>query len=520
MKAITVLLQTKQPVLATSFQGDPNSDVSYSYLPGSMMRGALIGRYLKRHQLPDDILKDPTVSRLFFDGTTRYLNAYLFTGEQRSLPVPFSWNQPKTAEIPCRIYDLRCTDREDLEGEDIALKSVSAEFCTVQDDQATFYSEDRRINIHNLRNRRRGRSVDGSGEIFRYDAIDARQTFQAVILCEDADVGTLVGLLDPTDFWVGGSQSAGYGHTQIQDVKVCDRWTETNVQLTEPLKRKMLSITLLSDMILRDQWGQAVADPQMLMQTLEAKLQIPLTLTQSFIRNTLIGGFNRKWGLPLPQVQALSAGSVFVCEPIVLSAQQIQDLEAQSIGDRTVDGFGRIAINWLEEHGEFQAILPQEKFRSGSISLSESSRQIASEMAERLLRQKMEQILRDQVERFEIETTAITNSQLSRLIIVARQALQSASEDESSLCLVRSLLKCLPSNARGKFERTKVKHSNKSFDQQILDWLKEPRGWITNPPLVTIVADQQLELSDQLARKYTLRLIIAVAKKIRKEESE
>ena len=28
MKAITLTLQTEQPILATSFQGDPNSDVS------------------------------------------------------------------------------------------------------------------------------------------------------------------------------------------------------------------------------------------------------------------------------------------------------------------------------------------------------------------------------------------------------------------------------------------------------------------------------------------------------------
>ena len=28
MKAITLSLKTQQPVLATSFQGDPNSDVS------------------------------------------------------------------------------------------------------------------------------------------------------------------------------------------------------------------------------------------------------------------------------------------------------------------------------------------------------------------------------------------------------------------------------------------------------------------------------------------------------------
>lgn len=86
MKAVTFLLHTQQPILATSLQGDPNSDVSYPYIPGSMIRGVLIGRYLKRHGLreTEDILDNqsfPDVTRLFFDdGKTRYLNAYPTAG--------------------------------------------------------------------------------------------------------------------------------------------------------------------------------------------------------------------------------------------------------------------------------------------------------------------------------------------------------------------------------------------------------------------------------------------------------
>ncbi|MCU0552274.1 MAG: hypothetical protein MUC48_23335 [Leptolyngbya sp. Prado105] len=509
MKTITFLLQTKQPVLATSFQGDPNSDVSYSYLPGSMLRGALISRYLKRHSLHDsDILQDATVRRLFFDGTTSYLNAYLFTGEKRSLPVPLSWSQPKMEELPCSVYDLAQNDPEQVE--DISLKSVSQSFCTVCEDQAVFYSEQRRINIHNLRNRRRGRSVDGSGEIFRYDAIETGQTFQAVILCEDADIEVLQSLFDPTDFWLGGSQSAGYGHTQIQDIKVCDRWTEVDVSPAERTKRQKLTITLLSDLILRDQWGQTVADPQIFVDLIAARLGASLSLQQSFARSTLVGGFNRKWGLPLPQVQAFLAGSVFLFEGVDLTTQQIQTLESQSFGERIVEGFGRIAVNWTEEHNQFNGNLPEEKISIGSLQLSESSREIASAMAERLLRQKLEQLVRDQVGRFELETKTITNTQLSRLMLLARQELQNPSNQ------IRALFEHLPANALWQFERTKVRGDGQSFNQQILNWLNEPTAWIANLPTVTI-ADQRLEVDERLAREYTLRLIIAVTKKIKEE---
>ncbi|NJK73166.1 MAG: hypothetical protein HC942_02095 [Microcoleus sp. SU_5_6] len=67
MKAITFSLHTKQPLLATSFQGDPNSDVSCSYIPGSMIRGAIIGRYLKHHNLSELDLENEEIQSLFFD---------------------------------------------------------------------------------------------------------------------------------------------------------------------------------------------------------------------------------------------------------------------------------------------------------------------------------------------------------------------------------------------------------------------------------------------------------------------
>ncbi len=59
----------------------------------------------------------------------------------------------------------------------------------------------------------------------------------------------------------------------------------------------------------------------------------------------MIGGFNRKWGLPLPQALAVRMGSVLVfkdpgCDPTLLD-----DLEVRGIGERRAEGFGRIAFN-------------------------------------------------------------------------------------------------------------------------------------------------------------------------------
>jgi CRISPR-associated protein Csx10 len=521
MNAITITLRTEQPVLATSFQGDPNSDVSYPYIPGSAIRGALIGRYLKLHSLhKQDILQNDTIQRLFFNGTTRFLNAYLDAKGKRTLPIPRSLRKEKGTECP--LYDISQSIPEE-----ISLKSIDSEFCTVQSNWINLYMVDKRINVHNLRHRRRGRAVAdkldaagnvleaGEGAVFRYEAIDAGQIFQAVILCDADDEKTLRDLLTSADLWLGGSQSAGYGHTKITKVASVSNWHEVGIQTEERCDRDTLTITLLSDLILQNEQGQYVADPNLVAQQLalpsEAKLK------NHYTRTTLIGGFNRKWGLPLPQVQALVAGSVLVFGDVQASAQQIAEWEAQGLGDRRVDGFGRITVNWLEECSSFEVNSPDPSTaRNQKILLSQSSTLLAEQMAERLMRQALDQLLLNQVGRTNIDSTnrKISNSQLSRLILIARQAL--ANEERNMSCL-KAMLDNLPTNASGQFERTKMAGSQKSLKQQIEEWIAKPKSWISNPPSIKI-ADATLELSDRLAREYTLRLIMAVAKKATKDK--
>lgn len=546
MKVITFILETQQPVLATSFQGDPNSDVSFPYIPGSMIRGALIGRYLKRHpELPGDILSDAKINqevkRLFFDGNTRYLNAYLFCEQQkrRTLPVPLSWYRNKDEDLPQNqepaldVYDL-----SQYEPEQVSLKGLSEKFCTVNEKQVVLYREKRRINIHTARDRSKGRSSptkrdpathqvieDGEGAIFRYEALDAKQTFQGVILCEDDDAQTIKDLLKPAYIWLGGSRSAGYGHTKIiSEVKLEDIeiWTEIGIECKKRVDRNHLKITLLSDTIIRDRNGQVSSDYLLVKQAIEEKLQLKSPLPNPinvFINSTIVGGFNQKWGLPLPQVPALSAGSVFVFDA-QLTPEQIKTLEREGIGERCIDGFGRIAVNWFAEYRTFSA-RPPESVKPNETELDKKYHDLAAQMAENILRQKLEQFLVEKISDINIEGN-ITNNQLSRLEIVARQGL---TKPPSFLPLIE-LLSSLTSNAREQYRNTKFS-GNKSLEQQLKDWLEKPIGnpesWLKNPQDLEVNLagiNRQIEQGSDLATEYTLRFIMALAKKAKKEKNK
>ncbi|HAA27954.1 MAG TPA: hypothetical protein DCE56_10200 [Cyanobacteria bacterium UBA8553] len=520
MKAITLTLETQQPILATSFQGDPNSDVSYPYIPGTMIRGAIIGRYMKQHHLSELDLTNDEVKRIFFDAnSTRYLNAYLQSRERkRTLPLPLSWFKDKDEELndnlPVNVYDFSVDRGDNPE----TPKSVGEYFWAKEGGVVKLYKEKRRINIHNFRDRKKGLSTDNQGELFCYDALDAGQTFQAIILCEDGDIETIQSLLTDINLWLGGSRSAGYGQTKIIDISIPNNWQEIGISAEDRENDEILSVTLLSDTLLRNKQGQPVADATLIKQAIEDVLNITLPQPKPrdiFTSSTLIGGFNRKWGLPLPQVPALAAGSVVVFKDVEITSEQIQQLEAYGIGERREDGFGRIAINWLKDE-HIQVKLAKSSTTSSLPPLrSEGSRLLAEQMAQRLLEQKLEQYLQKQVGYLSLDE-GITNSQLSRLQSVARQALPNGNCN-----LVISLLNNLPSNARNQFDRTKI--GNKSFKQQLDEWLENPKNWING--IEVKIADVERKFDDdrarqdKLAEKYTLRLIMAVAKKATKERN-
>ncbi len=509
MKAITFLLTTKQPILATSFQGDPNSDVSYSYIPGSMIRGALIGRYLNRYQPQNaDILTDEKVRHLFFDDSTYYLNAYISSQEEkRTYPTLISWRREKDNES--EIFDFS-VDKTKLESP----KAVGDGFWIEEEGYIKLYPVDRRLNIHNLRERSKGRSTQNEGEIFRYDAIDKGQNFQGVILCNDCDEKIIRDLLTPLDIWLGGSRSSGYGHIQISQIHSYDSWNEVGISPESRVGSNTMKVTLLSDLIIRDKQGQYTVIPptDLLSEELGIHLDEPVN---TFMSSTFIGGFNRKWGLPLPQILAIKAGSVFVYENICINSDQIFSLEEKGLGERKSEGFGRIAINWhskkrlIAKKVEIK-LLTRPKDKKPQFETPES-RELAIKIGERILRRRLEQLLLEKIEQYKLETNKMTNNQLSRLIIVARQAL-----DQNSREPLDTLFNQLTKDTRIKYEGTKL--GSHSLQKTIQEWLDSPRKWMGTEIQNISIDDVTYTLTDSICMEYTLRLIMTIAKNATKEK--
>jgi len=498
MKALTFQLRLLEPVLATRLGGgDPNSAVGFEFVPGSLIRGMIIGRYTREH--PADAA-DTTFRCLFLDGSTRFLNAYpqVFT-DQRALPTPLSWRKVKDEKEP--IYDFAV----EFQNGNQQWQKAEQPFCHLWlsdegDYKAELCKPDSHINIHTAREDRQ-RTTQGESTVFRYQALAPEQTFCGVILAEQEDdlVALKQWLPEGEIVSLGGSHLAGYGQARLEQVKIQDDWREYT-----PVGEDADSIivTLLSDALIRD--------PQTGAYVVMLESVLGRAHEQAFVGVRVVGGFNRKWNLPLPQTLAIQAGSVFVypAQPELLA--RLQALAVAGIGERRAEGFGRIAVNW-HRAAEITPIEKSKPSKPQPFTLQdEASTKLARQMVERMLREQLDRAL---IAAANIKIQPLpSNAQISRMRIVARRALAQQQPQ-----IITQYLDEMKKTAKDQFQHAGI------GDERLDDWLRaradnvqsiwELVGVDRKPTLGGI----QPDLTDALALEYTVRLIDRVLRKAQKE---
>lgn len=499
MKVISYRITLCEPVILTALEGDPNQSVSLNYIPGSVLRGAIIGKYMRENNLKTLDAVDEKVRRLFFEGTTRYLNGYpVDKSGKRTLPVPLSWHQDKQAvaeqdeNYHAPIYDFAVDDHPT---EIKQALSVKVPFFSMGEDKVRLVSPKRRLSIHTARNRRYGRAIkaldttgEPSGAVYRYEALEADQTFEALILCDnDEDAEFLMDLLkvekdkekdkQSEEYFLGGSRSAGYGRVKIQNVKLINKdWREADGEMKN-LGNKLV-VTFLSDVLLRDENGQFSADPMVVTDILKKKLNLELDKEKIFMNTKIIGGFNRKWGLPLPQCLAIGMGSVFVYSiktPGRLDLNKLKELETEGIGERRIDGFGRLAFNCLEKRK--LAVVKEDDSDDVMVPPieDEESREIAKLMVTRMFEKQLEDKL---VKEVMIESYNLAgekenvknlpnNAQINRLRSIIHNA--SLVKGKPDMQQLREYLEDIKKrrSAAKQFEKAKV------GNKPLLEWIEE-----------------------------------------------
>ncbi|NLS78408.1 MAG: hypothetical protein GXY76_14210 [Chloroflexi bacterium] len=404
MYALTFGLYLEQPVLvSTPRPGDENSSTAYGYIPGSAIRGAVIERYLAQHVAPTNgLAADGLTRRLFFAGSVCYLNAYpAVDGAKRALPAPLSWRVAKD-DKEASVADA-CDFAIEMDDELENPTAPNCRFAWLEGDSAAKVRPKRDSNVHNASDER-GVKKSGSANVYRYEALAAGQEFGGAILAEEeGDLAAIQPLLEGATLRLGGSRNATYGRVRICKLAGPQPFREYPANCGAGART---TVTLLSNAILRGAHGQ----PSLTLDDL-----LGAKAVACFRAAEVVGGFNRTWGLPLPQSLALAAGSVFVYEG--LNAEQRAKLDqwvASGIGERRAEGLGRIAVGWQASPKITLTDWKKPKDPPKAIALSDASHALAGQMANRLLRAELDKKLTEAVATLEI-TNQPPNTQLQRL---------------------------------------------------------------------------------------------------------
>jgi CRISPR-associated protein Csx10 len=321
---------------------------------------------------------------------------------------------------------------------------------------------------------------------------------------------------------LGGSRSGGYGRVNISKVQQHPGWLETGAMPTKISAGNTFALTLLSDLVIRDENGQPTDTlcPARVAQAFNVPVQAVEFTGRAFKQTTLVGGFNRKWGLPMPQTIAVRAGSVIEFKTNTdIPASAAAKLLEQGIGERRAEGFGRVAVNWPDIPALTVEIYQEDTRRSMNLpDLSNpASQKLAKQMNRRLLRRDADLKLAKTVNDLSLRP-APTRSQLGGLRVIIRSALA-----QHTVQPVLDYLNQMRSAAGNQFGKAKLIHKGDS-KEEFLSWLKNTlqesaKIWNVigfNPPKFIGKDPQQPDA--ELGVEYTLRLIDGILAKAAKEK--
>jgi len=420
-------LRLRRPALLGAPTGDPNSAVTLDFIPGSSMRGAVAAV----------VAGEPDVlERLVLNVGVRYLNAYWEVDGVRSLPTPAHLRiEAQRCSLAAFADDLAAAELTKLAGENPRIPPGLTRlppYCAPAGDDIQVGSPRRIGRIHNSRDPERGRSwTDPSGTthgaVFSYEAIDAGQAFRGLIAVDDPNLAHDLQSVLPADssgaceassaptqatIRVGRSKLAGYGGLaslewlpMVDDEVSASSWQ--NGQISEGTN---LLFELLSDAIVRDP-ATGTVDPG----AIEAVVATRGFRTVASWRTvTSTGGFNAKWGLPLPSYPAVAAGSSFlVTTNRPIKEAEVVELLSSGIGLRRRDGFGRLR---LADSPASDSVRVTAIEQPAPLSPEGSAPPLVREMAHRRLRNLLnEHLSRQAVFGVDRATAIPSNSLLGRI---------------------------------------------------------------------------------------------------------
>lgn len=318
---------------ATTLGGHSTLD----YLPGATLLGACAARLYAQ-------LSESDAYTVFHSGQVRFGNAFPLSETHRlCYPMPICWYEPKSSESAIKNGQLRPENLQNYRFK----KSGSAEPIQAKPLDNGYIALDGyiaqpapQLRMKTTINSQTGRTNEN--QFFGYTSLSQGLRFGFVLEADEAVSATLFTQIVETfnqKLQLGRSRSAEYGNVSVEPAD----WREDDKTQPKLEKTSEITLWLLADMALQDEWGQPTLIPT------PQHFGLPegqLNLEKTFLHSRYYVPFNSHYRRREWERTVLNQGSVLhltLTEPIDIDSV-IKKLES-GVGLYRQVGLGQVWVN-------------------------------------------------------------------------------------------------------------------------------------------------------------------------------
>jgi CRISPR-associated protein Csx10 len=333
MQRIKYKVTTLSPVLLTTNIGDINTVNTSEFITGTSIRGIFAGEFIKKNNEKPAHLYD-NFYRWFLTGNIKFTPAYVVNKKNGQIyfPAPLSIQHKKNEE----------NDYYDLLYKDIESPKYKADFIKIKNTDMETFKVNKSLNFHHARDPETG--ISKEGQIFNYESIDPGQTFQGNIIGEEKDLVEFTNTFNSEMIaYIGRSKNAQYGKIKIEFTTEPELFISEIEAIDFDFDEEEVSMTLLSDLIIYNENGFSTTNLNELEKYLGVKIE------KAFIRSGEVENFVSIWKLRTPSEVSFRAGSAFLIKVGKDNKEKLIRLQAEGLGERRQEGFGRVVFCWQKE---------------------------------------------------------------------------------------------------------------------------------------------------------------------------
>lgn len=360
-----------------------SADCTMDYIPGTSVLGAFAGLYCK-YKYDINNFND-----FFYSKDVRFSNLYI-TDKNFEKCYPSIRFMAKRKDIS-GIFNTINGD------EKVSFKPLKKGYLNI--DNSYIEPISKRV-YHNAVN-----SVDSS--LYMQYCLCAGQYFGGTIIAKGNKMEVLYELLKKDQLRFGKSKTAQYSNCSViaNSVKIQKLSNEETVSLK---KGTFAACVLRSDAVIVDENGREQTSISALQKALG--LENKRLCSKSNIALTTISGYNAKWNLKKPHINAFKAGSAIVFE----ITEDTELKKTQFIGEKQNEGFGVVElipnVDKLEEK-----VIHLDDIKPDSIKCKKTP------ISDAIRKEKVNEAIKE-LALEKISTVKLNSTQIGRLILMCKEA--------------------------------------------------------------------------------------------------